>query len=143
MADMLHEISIHAPARSVYDALTTAAGLCAWWTADSTAEPAEGTEAVFGFGARSTVFRMRVATLQPGARVVWHCEGDVDEWRGTTLTWALAEVDGAITVRFRHADWRATDGMYAVCNTTWGTLLYRLRDYCEGRAPGPLFTGTA
>ena len=34
MAEMRHEITINAPAKQVYDAITTESGLRQWWTAD-------------------------------------------------------------------------------------------------------------
>src|SRR5262245_53306481 len=27
--------------------------------------------------------------------------------------------------------------MYAICNSSWGELMHRLKDYVEGRNPGP------
>jgi hypothetical protein len=29
--------------------------------------------------------------------------------------------------------------MVATCNSTWGELMYRLKDYAEGKNPGPLW----
>ena len=36
--------------------------------------------------------------------------------------------------------WRSTEGYFAVCNSTWGELMYRLKDYVEGKRPGPRWT---
>lgn len=141
MTDMFHQIAIEAPAADVFSALTEEAGLRSWWTGDSSCDAAVGNIAEFGFGDRATVFRMRIDELVEDERVVWYCIGDVDEWRGTRLVWELG-VDGTTTVlRFTHADWRSTDGWYAPCNTTWGALMHRLKEYAEGERPGPLFTG--
>lgn len=30
-------------------------------------------------------------------------------------------------------------GYFAACNSTWDILVYRLKDYAEGKAPGPYF----
>jgi hypothetical protein len=30
-------------------------------------------------------------------------------------------------------------GTFAETNTTWGALMYHLKSYCEGNAPGPFF----
>jgi uncharacterized protein YndB with AHSA1/START domain len=141
MADMYHAISIAAPAEKVYEAIVTQAGLRAWWTADSVAEARVGSTAEFGFRNRAAVFRMRVEELQPGRRVVWACLGDVDEWKGTRLTWEIAPKDGGAELRFTHGDWRSTAGAYPLCNSTWGELMHRLKAYAEGKAPGPHFPG--
>jgi hypothetical protein len=45
---------------------------------------------------------------------------DQPEWNGTTLTWDLE--------------------MFAICNSSWGELMYRLKNYVEGRNPGPHWT---
>lgn len=142
MAEMLHQITIDAAPRAVLAALTTESGLRGWWTNDVVARPEVGSVAEFGFGNRATVFRMKLAELGP-ARVVWDCLGDQDEWRGTRLAWDLAADDKATILRFRHAGWARDDGWFALCNTTWGALMHRLKDHVEGRAPGPLFSGAA
>jgi len=139
MTDLLHQIGIKAPAAAVYDAIVDADGLRGWWTSDSVAVPRVGSVAEFGFGRRSTVFRMRIEELVPARRVVWACLGDPEEWAGTRLTWSLSvDADGTM-LHFVHAGWRATDGMLAPCNSTWGELMHRLRDFAEGRRPGPHF----
>lgn len=138
MADLHHEIHVAARPEAVIDAITTQDGLRAWWTSDSVAEPRVGAVAEFGFGERSTVFRMKVTALS-AERVEWACVGDVDEWEGTTLRWQVQPDDDGCLLRFTHAGWRSEDGMFATCNTTWGELMYRLRDHVEGRQPGPLF----
>jgi hypothetical protein len=30
-------------------------------------------------------------------------------------------------------------GTFAETHTTWGALMYHLKSYCEGNAPGPFF----
>jgi hypothetical protein len=89
-------------------------------------------------------FHFRVDEQVPGERVLWTGvpgEGMPAEWIGTQIVVSIAKVDGGRTrLRFRHAAWKSADGMYAVCNTTWGELMYRLRDWCEKKGRGPLFT---
>jgi len=137
MADLHHEIEINAPAEKVYAAITTQEGLRGWWTADSVAQPHVGGTAEFGFYNRAIVFRMRIEELKPGKRVVWACLGDHDDWKGTRLTWEISEKDGKSTLHFTHANWRSTGSFFASCNSTWGELMYRLKAYAEGKAPGP------
>lgn len=139
MPDMHHEIPIEASSADVYRALTTAEGLRSWWTADSQAEAKVGGTTELGFYGRSTVFRMRIAELKPNQRVVWECVGDDEEWKGTRLTWDLTPKGEKIVLHFVHADWHALSSYFAACTTTWGMLLYRLKDYLEGRSPGPYF----
>ncbi len=140
MADMHHEISIAAAPEKVYEALTAEEGLRSWWTADSVAESTVGSIAEFGFMNRGTVFRMRVDELVPGKRVVWSCLGDPEEWKDTKLVWDITHENGKSTLQFTHGDWRQVTRVFAFCNSTWGALMHRLKDYGEGKDPGPLFT---
>ena len=140
MPNILHQIKIHASPERVFDALSTADGLRSWWTTDVAAEPIEGSIAEFGFQRRGTVFRMRIDELVPGRRIAWSCLGDHDEWEGTRLEWHLSPEDGGhVDLRFAHRDWRSLGGAYAISNTTWGGLMYRLKAYAETDVPDPLF----
>jgi uncharacterized protein YndB with AHSA1/START domain len=137
MADMLHEVVIRAPVQRVYEALTTREGLRGWWTEDTEIEPRVGGIALFGFGNRATVFRMRIDDLVPGQRVVWNCEGEPGDWQDTRLTFELAPtLNGGTRVRFTHAGWRSADGSFATCNSRWGMLMHRLKAFAESDKPG-------
>lgn len=140
MADMHHAVQIDASPDKVYQAIATDARLRSWWTADSKTDANAGGKAEFGFDDRGTVFRMRIEELRPGARVVWSCLGDPDDWKGTRLTWEMSAGDGGTMLRFTHGNWRSTDDYFGTCNSTWGELMYRLKDYVEGKRPGPRWT---
>ena len=140
--DSLHEIPIAAPPAKVFQAWTTAEGLRGWWAADSTTPTTRDGEYVFRFDA-AVAFHFRVDEEVPGERVLWHGvdgPGMPAEWVGTKIDVRLSRAaDGRTRMQFAHRDWRSTDGFYCVCNTTWGELMYRLRDWCEGHSRGPLF----
>jgi len=137
MAEIKHQIAIKASPQKVYAALATQAGLRAWWTADTTADEKVGGRAEFGFEKRGTVFRMNIDKLEPGKRVVWSCHGDHKEWNGTVLSWQLSPQNGGTTLRFSQTGWKEINDFCATCNSTWGELMYRLKDYVEGKNPGP------
>jgi uncharacterized protein YndB with AHSA1/START domain len=139
MVDINHLISINASPDAVYAALATQRGLASWWTADTRADEKVGGKAEFGFDDRGMVFRMRIDELVPGKRVVWSCLGDQPEWSGTTLTWTISRENDVSVLRFTQR-WKAMTDMVAICNSTWGELIYRLKDYVEGRNPGPHWT---
>jgi uncharacterized protein YndB with AHSA1/START domain len=139
VAEIKHQINVKAAPEKVYAAIATQAGLRRWWTADTEADEKVGGKAEFGFDKRGTVFRMKIEKLDPGKRVVWSCHGDNPEWAGTVLTWELTPEDDDTTLRFTHSDWKAITDLCAICNSTWGELMYRLKNYVEGRNPGPLW----
>jgi len=137
MAEMKHQIPIKAAPAKVYAALATQAGLRGWWTADSTTAEKIGGNAEFGFDKRGMIFHMKIEELDPATLVVWSCHGDHPEWNGTRLTWKLSPQNGGTVVRFSHSNWKDASEFYDTCNSTWGELMHRLRDYAEGKNPGP------
>ncbi len=142
MADIQHRITIDAAPDRVFDALTLSEGLQSWWSRDSSATPEIGSVAVFKFVQGTIVFRMRIEELVPGKRVAWLCQGDLQEWEGTQLTWELEPTEGGGTdLRFAHKGWASTEGEYPRCNTTWGHLMHVLKDYAEGKPVEPHFSG--
>lgn len=143
--DSLHEITIAAPSSGVFNAWTTEEGLRGWWTADAAAPRASGEQYVFRFDGGRVAFHFRVDEEVAGERVLWtgvDGPGMPSEWVGTRIDVRLTPAsDGRTRMRFAHRDWRSVEGAYCACNTTWGELMYRLRDWCEGRPRGPLFNG--
>ena len=137
MAELKHQIAIKNTPEKVYSALTTQSGLRQWWTSDAKTEEKVGGNAEFGFDKRATVFRMKIEKLNPGKDVVWSCHGDNPEWAGTMLTWSISHENATSVVRFTHSGWKSASELYAICNTSWGELMHRLRDYLEGKNPGP------
>jgi uncharacterized protein YndB with AHSA1/START domain len=137
MPDLLHQIPVDALPEKIYGAIATQKGMRGWWTADTQMDEEVGGKAEFGFNQRQTVFRMKIEKLEPEKRVVMSCHGDHPEWDGTTLTWTMASENGATMLRFNHSGWKSVTDFFAICNTSWGELMHRLKDYVEGRNPGP------
>jgi uncharacterized protein YndB with AHSA1/START domain len=141
MPQMLHEIDIAASPARVYEALTTQKGVRSWWTAGTVMDEHVGGKADFGFDGGAVVFRMKIVELTPGKRVVWACVGgDNPEWKGTRLSWDISKAGRGSLLRFTHARWRKASHMFAICNSTWGELVHRLKATCEGARPGPHWT---
>lgn len=143
--DSLHEIRIAKPRARVFEAWSTAAGLRAWWTADVTAPTGVGGNYVFGFDQGKVKFHFRPDEQRAPEVILWTgVPGPEmpDEWIGTQIDVRLtAAADDKTVMRFAHRNWRTIEGAYCECNTTWGELMYRIRDDCEGRPRGPLFAG--
>ena len=136
--DLFHHIDIDADPQAIYAAVATQRGLRAWWTADSDCDEKVGGKAEFGFGGRAMVFRMNIVAMEPGKRVVWECIGDQSEWEGTRLEWQVGE--GLQTTNglwLRHTGWKDNTLFSASCNSTWGDLMFNLKDYVEGKATSP------
>ena len=145
MADSLHEIIIHAPPQTVYEAWTTHQRNTSWWTKECKVQTNPGETNIFFFDREQVRFYFRIDEQEPGKKIRWTGiagEKMPEEWVGTTIEVDLSDTgEGKTRMRFGHKNWQSTEGAFAMCNSTWGELMYRLRDYCEGKGRGPLFEG--
>lgn len=151
MADIRHTLVIEASPGLIYQALTTADGLSAWWTPGTQAIPEIGSIARFPFEA-GYVKQMEVVALKTDEFVQWHCIQGDKEWIGTVLTFQLEllhepsratphpEVkdpleQGTAGVKtmlmFAHKDWKEYSASFAECSYTWAIFLRSLKLYCE------------
>src|SRR2546426_2426364 len=110
--DLIHRISIAAPAEKIYRALTTEEGIKGWWTTDVKMDAHAGGKAVFGFQNHSVVFEMRVERLTPPSLVGWKCEhSNSPDWIGTTQEFRLESppggTDGEVLLKFCHGGWES------------------------------------
>lgn len=145
MPDSLHEITIQAPPQVVYEAWTTQKGQSSWWTQGCTIHNNPGQTNIFVFDRENVKFYFRIDEQVQDKKLHWTGiagEKMPEEWIGTTLEVEISDKGkGQTRLRFGHKNWKSTEGAFAICNTTWGELMYRLRDYCEGKGRGPLFSG--
>jgi predicted ester cyclase/uncharacterized protein YndB with AHSA1/START domain len=143
----VHEIGIVAPCEVVFELLSTQAGLRKWWTDAVVAAPAPGHVNRFGFGGGSVEMPFRVDRHEAPRSIAWTCiEGDrvPPDWVGTRIVaTAMPQADGTTRLRFAHEGWRPDATTFALCNTTWGELMHRLRDAAVGGHPGPHFKNEA
>lgn len=137
MPDIQHAIVIDAPADQLLPLVSTPEGLARWWAEDVIT--ARDTPAVeLGFFNRSTIYRLVPEHDAGGAR--WLCESGT-EWSGTRLEFRLHRQNQQTRLEFTHAGWADRTPYFVSCNTTWGHLMFRLKDVVEhGGAPRPLFT---
>jgi uncharacterized protein YndB with AHSA1/START domain len=100
---------------------------------------AKGKEVTFRFTGRDT-FRWKFAELSPTSGVRWECVEGPGTTTGTSVTFRLFDSDdGRTAVECDHEDWPDSDHAFATCNTVWGILMGRLRDYTETDATVPAF----
>jgi uncharacterized protein YndB with AHSA1/START domain len=135
MATISHAIRIRAPRGQVYQALSTRDGLQGWNTPDLVGDVAEGREFTLRFG-DGVSFRWRVSKLLDGSAVSWECNAGPGAAAGSTVTFELSDTrDGRTAVELDHAGWPDGHQALATCNTLWGILLGRLRQYAETSKP--------
>jgi uncharacterized protein YndB with AHSA1/START domain len=132
--EILHAVEVGADPKTVYEAVSTQAGLAGFWTSRNDAQPEVGFVASFGFPAAPVDLKLRIETLDPGKRVTWASLGPWPYWDGTTVDWELSGTEaGGTNVMFRHTGWSDDypDHDYASVNFVWGQVVGRLKAYAE------------
>ena len=133
MPDILHRISIDAPAGRVHDLIATTGGVASWWTG----RPLDGSAGVGGrfgvyFGdADKPAAVMRVVS-DTADEVTWRVEEGPDSWIDTTINFALRPYrDNGTTLLFTHAGWKEASEFMSGCSTNWGAYLTSLKTGAE------------
>ncbi|MGW6378648.1 SRPBCC family protein [Rhodococcus sp. NPDC055112] len=136
MVDILHRVGIKSSTAEVYAALTTAEGLAAWWTTDTTGDGnVVGGVLRFRFGAGG--FDMKVDELVPDKRVQWEVIDGPEEWVGTRVVWDLDQVDDYTIVLFDHQGWKEPVEFMYHCSTKWALFLMSLKSLIETGTGAP------
>jgi uncharacterized protein YndB with AHSA1/START domain len=137
MINMPHQITINAAPEKIFDAITTTEGIKGWWSTDAKAEPQLGSLTEVAFYNRQAIFQLHVNQLESGKLVEWIAQHDMPAWKGTKIRFDLSVIEnGATVVNFNHSGFESMEGPYAMINTTWGSLMYILKQYVEGNNPG-------
>lgn len=131
MITLKHAIKISAPKDQVYQALTDIDAMRGWHlgTIEGAIAPGQVMLLLPGTGQR---FGWRTEVLEPDASIQQtEVEGPGNSV-GRTLTFALSALDDHRTlVVLTHGEWEDDDEHLPFCNTHWGEVLYRLKQYVE------------
>lgn len=136
MVDILHRIGIKSSVAEVYTALTTRAGLAAWWTSNTQCEATatEGGTIRFRFSAGGVEiggFDMKVLELEPGRQVLWQVVDGPAEWIGTRISFNLKPSGDHAIVLFKHQGWKEPVEFMHHCSTKWAVYLMSLKALVE------------
>jgi len=128
--DIIIGIDIETTAPKLFEALTTDAGIAAWWTKART-QTAIGAVNEFAFGQGTVTFR--VDKLEPNKAVGWSAEDVPPDWKGTRVLFELSDGAqvGAVTLRFSHAGFAAMTPVVAFTNYAWAQFLRSLKLFLE------------
>ena len=134
MSDIHHEIQTNATRAAITEALTTQAGLQAWW-ATQTDLDGDAVTMTFDKEGRTVVMKFRVDEVVPGERIRWTCTDNGNPvWPGTTLTWTL---DGP-TIRFTHAGFKETASVpYSMTVEGWRHFCTSLQAHLDAGSGAP------
>jgi uncharacterized protein YndB with AHSA1/START domain len=126
-----HAIKINAPRERVFKALTVIDEMAAWHQGTT-----EGTIAVGSVMKLNPkpglIFGWETKELVANERLVQTCVEGPGSSAGKTLTFALSDADGGLTmVQLTDGEWADDDAHLPFCNTHWGSVLHRLKNYVE------------
>ncbi len=140
MAKSSHRIRVQAAPDKVYQALTTKPGLQGWFTSDVEGDVREGQDITMSFSGKQP-FEWRLAQFKPTSRVYWECLAGPGSAKGTTVTYLLnGQGEGQTVIECDHDGWPEGHEALATCNTLWGMLMSRLKEFSETGKPHPAFT---
>jgi uncharacterized protein YndB with AHSA1/START domain len=125
-------LRVNASPGKLFDALTSVAGLAAWWVPVSGSGEAGGELRFIMNSPEPLVIRVDEATRPTMVRwTVTEC-GFLPDWVGTRPVFAITPVDaGASSLRFRHHGLTPELDCIEMCTSGWNHYLASLRDYAE------------
>jgi uncharacterized protein YndB with AHSA1/START domain len=138
MTHYRRSLRLAAPVAAVYAAITTPAGLRAWWTQTCDVGLRAGDHSTFRFGPHRKT--MEIETLLPNGEVRWRCTDALiqvagmkpDEWVGTRIVFRLEPVDAATTMlHFEHVGLVPALECYGICEKGWDQFLGSLQQLVE------------
>jgi len=134
--DIIMGIELETSTEKLYEALTTEAGIAAWWT-KAKLQPAAGGLNEFAFGAGTVTFR--TDKLERGKSVGWVAEQVPPDWKDTRVLFELSDGSrpGCVTLRFSHVGFKSVSPVVAFTNYAWAQFLRSLKLYLETGAGEP------
>ncbi|MBN9616714.1 MAG: hypothetical protein BGO25_05960 [Acidobacteriales bacterium 59-55] len=135
MAEINHEIKIHASLPAIYQALTSPSELAMWHTAGATGDH----ESFTTRPQDGPPFAWKISKAGDDT-VQWECVEGPGNSPGTTARFKLSPlgVDRTL-VEFSHSGWPDGNGSFRKCNTLWAILLFHLRQYLHSGENEPAF----
>jgi len=130
MPAILQDFPIAASPNRVFDAVSTPAGLDAWWTLHSKGHPTLGATYELDFGP-GYLWKAEVTRADPSTAFELRLTSADAEWTGTTVGFELAPAGDGTQVRFYHRGWPAPSEHYRISNHCWAMYLRILRRHLE------------
>ena len=130
MADIFHDFQINAPSEKVFQAISTPAGLDAWWTEHSSGVPEPGSEYELWFGPECA-WRAVVSQCVVDRMFEFQITSSDADWMGTRVGFSLDGSDGTTNLRFHHTGWHETHAHYRISSFCWAMYLRLLKRYIE------------
>ncbi|MBC7843970.1 MAG: SRPBCC domain-containing protein [Gemmatimonadaceae bacterium] len=130
MADILHDLPIAAPVAAVFAAVSSPAGLDAWWTLGASGEARVGADYELFFGEEYD-WRARVTRCTNDGSFALSMTHASADWLGTTVSFVLEPRGDVTWLHFAHTGWRQASDHYRVSSFCWAMYLRLLKRWVE------------
>ena len=130
MADILYEFPVFVPIEKVFEAVTTPAGINAWWTLTCSGEPTEGSTYDLGFGDRYQ-WQAHVTIARPDAEFELEVTVADEFWLGTRVGFILSAGIDRTTVNFYHRGWPEESEHFRISSYCWAMYLRIMKRHVE------------
>jgi uncharacterized protein YndB with AHSA1/START domain len=132
MASIIKEITIAAPPKCVYRALTQQDEIAQWWTDDLNIKPEVGFLAEFSFQKWGAgILQFEIVKLEDGENVSWISRKGPPDWLGTNVTWQLNSIHNRTRLVFIHDGFTQVNALYEDSRGNWEYFLGSLKSYLE------------
>jgi uncharacterized protein YndB with AHSA1/START domain len=128
--NIMHALKVAASPDRLYRAVTTQDGIAGWYTPETRAETRVGGVIECTFGSYGSL-EFQVDELDPARRVTWTVVQGPPEWRGTKLTFDIAEDDGEVEFDFCHAGLPEGYDAFSSFNYLWGQYMRSIKLFAE------------
>ncbi len=126
-----HSIKINATRERVLSALSKIDEMAAWHHGTVTGEIAVGSE-MFLNPKPGLKFGWKTKELVANERIVQECTEGPGSSVGKDLAFTLSDAEaGSTLVQLSDGEWDSGDAHLPFCNTHWGAVLHRLKNYVE------------
>jgi uncharacterized protein YndB with AHSA1/START domain len=120
--------------KQALEALTTPAGIQAWWCKDSDIAESVGQSHHMRFDKQGTLVNMHFKVDKiTDSEVAWTCtKNDNPVWVGSTLVWTIEESGSETTVHFVHDGFNAGGPPYEATMEGWVMFMKSLKSVMDG-----------
>lgn len=133
MANINHQIIIKAPAKKIYELISTKTGIQKWLTKEEgwkiKGNENIGDTLLFYFGENH--HEMKISKLEPNREVKWNCAAGHPEWIGTSVSFIIESDGDRNVLHFAHKGWTNTSDFFEQCNQVWEGSLIDIKNVAE------------
>lgn len=130
MYNIYHDVIIQAPAKQIFDAVSTAEGLANWWTLKSDGQAQIGAAYQFYFAPEYDWRAKVTALISPRFIEYTLVHADAD-WTGTVLGFMINSEEDSCTLSFSHEGWATNNAHFRRTSYCWAQYLRCLKDFIE------------